>query len=124
LKAIIPLDLPNSQISIPGCVEIPVHYKYDFGERWTLETGLSYGVLISSYEEVNTLEVVNVYPPFKRRDLSFNVGLFYSLVERLRLNIRYSNSILAVRPHSGSQTYRWNKGQYNEVLGFTLHYDL
>ena len=105
-------------------VELPVHYKYDFGERWTLETGLSLGVLISKYEEVNEIVQENVYPAFKDRDLSFNIGLFYSLIERLRLNIRYSNSILAVRPHSGGQTYRWNKGQYNEVLSFTLHYDL
>lgn len=105
-------------------VELPVHYKYDFRERWTLETGLSLGVLISKYEEVNTIEQVNAYPEFKNRDLSFNIGMFYSLTDRLRLNIRYSNSILAVRPHSGGQTYKWNKGQYNEVLSFTLHYDL
>ncbi|MCD4734818.1 MAG: PorT family protein [Bacteroidales bacterium] len=105
-------------------MEIPVHYKYDFGERWTLETGLSLGVLISKYEEVNGLEQENIYPDFKRRDLSFNVGLYFALIERLWLNIRYSNSILAIRPHSGGQTYKWNKGQYNEVLSFTFHYEL
>ncbi|MBN1338137.1 MAG: PorT family protein [Bacteroidales bacterium] len=105
-------------------IELPVHYKYDFRERWTLETGLSYGVLISKYEEVNTIEQVNAYPEFKNGDLSFNIGMFYSLTDRLRLNIRYSNSIRAVRPHSGGQTYKWNQGQYNEVLSFTLHFDL
>ncbi|MBN3034146.1 MAG: outer membrane beta-barrel protein, partial [Bacteroidales bacterium] len=104
-------------------IELPVHYRYDIN-RWTFETGLSLGVLISKYEEVNGLEQVDVYPAFKGRDLSFSFGLFYHIVERLRFNIRYSNSILAVRPHSGGQTYRWNKGQYNEVLSFTVFYGL
>lgn len=105
-------------------VEIPVHYKFDFYERFTFETGLSYGVLITSYEEIDAIENPDKDPPFYTGDLSFNFGLFYSLAERLRLNIRYSNSILPVRPHSSGTTYQLNKGQYNEVLSFTLHYEL
>ncbi len=104
-------------------VELPVHYRYDFHERGTLETGLSLGVLIHSYEEANGYEWVSG-PEFNRTDLSFNIGAFYSITERLRINVRYSNSILAVRPHSMGQTYRWNKGQYNEVLSFVLFYEL
>ena len=104
-------------------IELPVHYRYDFIERASLETGLSLGVLIHSYEEANGYEWVSG-PDFKPIDLSFNIGLFYSILENLRINVRYSNSILAVRPHSQGQTYRWNKGQYNEVLSFVLFYDL
>jgi hypothetical protein len=44
------------------------------------------------------------------------------LLKNLRINIRYSNSILKVRDHSSGATYRMNQGQYNEVLSFTLHY--
>ncbi|MCD4744815.1 MAG: PorT family protein [Bacteroidales bacterium] len=105
-------------------VELPLHYRYDFHKRMTLEIGLSYGVLINNYEEVNGLEHDAGYGNFKRGDLSFSFGLFYSITDRLRFNIRYANSILAVRPHSDNQTYRWNKGQYNEVLSFTFHYEL
>ncbi|MCB0822136.1 MAG: PorT family protein [Bacteroidales bacterium] len=104
-------------------IELPVHYRYDFAERGTLEAGLSLGVLIHNYEEANGYEWTSG-PEFRRTDLSFNIGAFYSLTERLRINVRYSNSIMAVRPHSQGQTYRWNKGQYNEVLSFVLFYEL
>ena len=104
-------------------IELPVHYRYDFIERASFEVGLSFGVLIHSYEEANGYEWT-AGPDFKPIDLSLNFGLFYELVENLRINVRYSNSILAVRPHSQGQTYRWNRGQYNEVLSFVLFYDL
>lgn len=104
-------------------IELPVHYRYDFIEKASLEAGLSLGVLIHSYEEANGYEWTSG-PDFKPIDLSFNFGLFYSIFDNLRINVRYSNSILAVRPHSQGQTYRWNKGQYNEVLSFVLFYDL
>jgi hypothetical protein len=102
-------------------IEIPVHYKYDFHERGTLETGLGFGFLINSYEEADGYEWVSG-TEFQTLDLSFNIGLYFRLLEHLWINVRYSNSILAVRPHESGQTYKWNKGQYNEVLSFTLHY--
>jgi hypothetical protein len=99
--------------------ELFLHYKWDFKRVFTLEVGPSLGVLISTYEEANYQLLDN---PFNLFDLSFNFGLFYHLNERWSFNIRYSNSILPVRPHSQGQTYRFNKGQYNEVLSFTFHY--
>lgn len=100
-------------------VELFLHYKWDFHPMFTLETGPSLGVLINSYEEANYQLLDN---PFEPIDLSINIGLFYHLNERWSFNIRYSNSILPVRPHSQGQTYNLNKGQYNEVLSFTFHY--
>ncbi len=104
-------------------VEIPLHYKYDFIEKGTLETGLSLGVLVHSLEQVNSYDWV-AGSDFDRLDLSFNIGLYYTLMENLRINVRYSNSILPVRPHAGGATWRLNKGQYNEVLSFVLFYEL
>jgi hypothetical protein len=104
-------------------IEIPVHFKYDFHKRGTLEAGLGTGVLIHNYEEANELEVPDSRE-FKMIDLSLNIGAFFKMTKNLMINVRYSNSILAVRPHSKGQTYRWNKGQYNEVLSFTLHYNI
>jgi hypothetical protein len=103
-------------------VELMVHYKWDFGTRFTLEAGPSLGVLINKppYEEANGQLLTE--PEFKSTDLSLNVGLYVALTERWQFNLRYSNSIIAVRPHSNGQTYRWNRGQYNEVLSFTFHY--
>ena len=116
------LDNSNFYLLRINYVELFVHYKWDFAERFTLEAGPSYGILISSYEEADGQILTE--PPFKTGDLSGNLGLFFSLTQRWRFNVRYSNSILAVRAHSKGQTYGWNRGQYNEVLSFTLHYKL
>lgn len=104
-------------------IELPFHYKYDFSKNGTLEGGLSYGVLVSSYEEANGSTAVSG-PDFKSGDFSFNIGAYYTIWDRMRVNLRYSNSILAVRPHNSGQSYRWNDGQYNEVLSITFHYEL
>lgn len=101
--------------------ELFLHYKWDFHPMFTLETGPSLGVLINSYEEADFMILDR---PLKSFDLSGNIGLFYHFHRQWSFNIRYSNSILAVRPHTFGQTYRWNRGQYNEVLSFTLHYKL
>ncbi len=102
-------------------IEMPIHYKYDFHERGTLETGLGFGFLIHSYEEADGYEEVSG-SDFQTLDMSFNIGAYYRIFENLWINVRYSNSILAVRPHASGQSYKWNNGQYNEVLSFTLHY--
>jgi hypothetical protein len=99
--------------------ELFLHYRWDFRDVFTLEVGPSLGVLINLYEEADFQLLDN---PFNLFDLSFNFGLFYHLSERWSFNVRYSNSVLPVRPHSQGQTYKLNKGQYNEVLSFTFHY--
>ena len=113
----------NSYLLRLNYVEMPVHYRYDFVEKGSLETGLSLGVLVHSLEQVNGYDWV-AGADFDRVDLSFNIGLFYTLIENLRINVRYSNSILPVRPHAGGATWKANKGQYNEVLSFVLYYEL
>ncbi len=114
------LDNSNFYLLRLSYAELMLHYKWDFGEIFTLEAGPSLGILINSYEEADYFIIED--RPFKAPDFSLNIGLFVSITERLRFNTRYSNSILAVRPHSRGQTYRWNRGQYNEVLSFTIHY--
>ncbi len=102
-------------------VEMPIHYKYDFHEKGTLEVGLALGFLVHDKELADGYDWVSANE-FQRIDFSFNIGAYFRIIENLLINVRYSNSILAIRPHIGSTTYRWNRGQYNEVLSFTLHY--
>lgn len=114
------LDNSNFYLLRLNYVELFLHYKWDFSNVFTLEAGPSYGILINSYEEADGQVLAE--PPFNSGDLSGNIGLFFTLTDHWRFNLRYSNSILAVRAHSKGQTYQWNRGQYNEVLSFTLHY--
>lgn len=103
-------------------IEMPVHYRFHFIEKAALEAGLSLGVLLNSYEEANGSEAVSA-TAFNSTDLSINIGAFYEFIENFKINVRYSNSILAIRPHPNDQTYKWNKGQYNEVLSFVIFYE-
>jgi hypothetical protein len=104
-------------------IEIPVSYKYDFSAKGTLEGGLSFGVLVNSYEEANETTTLSG-GEFDRTDFSWHVGLYYTLMENLRVNVRYSNSLLPVRDHSSSATDRLNAGQYNTVLAIVFYYEL
>jgi len=102
-------------------IEMPVLYKYDFAEKGTLETGLSFGVLVYSYEEANGSTEVSGedFNPF---DFSFNLGAYYTVAKNLRINFRLAHSIVPIRPHASGQTYRLNKGQYNQSIAILLHY--
>jgi hypothetical protein len=101
-------------------IELFTHYKWDFAKILTLEGGLSLGVLINSYEEANYQELTE--PPFDPVDFCANIGLYVRLTEHWKFNVRYSNSILSVRPNKTGLVGKRNNGQYNEVLSFTFHY--
>ncbi|MCD4730364.1 MAG: PorT family protein [Bacteroidales bacterium] len=102
-------------------IELPVLYKYDFAEKGTLETGLSLGVLVHSYEEADGSTEVSG-EDFSSVDFSFNLGAYYTVVKNLRINLRLAHSILPIRPHASGQTYGLNQGQYNQSITFILHY--
>ncbi len=102
-------------------IEIPVSYKYDFSKNGTLEGGLSLGVLVNSYEEANGTTTVSG-GEFNRTDFSWHIGAYYTLMENLRINVRYSNSLIPVRDHSSGATDRLNAGQYNSVLSAVFFY--
>lgn len=101
-------------------IELPVFYKYDFAEKGTLEAGLSLGVLV--YEDEYTYPGPPSGQEFSSVDFSANIGIYYTFVKNFRINMRLSNSILPIRPHSSGQTYRLNRGQYNQGIAFILHY--
>jgi len=102
-------------------IEIPVSYKYDFSKNGTLEGGLSLGVLVNSYEEANETTTISG-GEFNRTDYSWHIGGYYTLMENLRINVRYSNSFIPVRDHSSGANDRLNGGQYNSVLSAVFFY--
>jgi opacity protein-like surface antigen len=117
-------DNTDSYLLRINYIEIPFQYIYHFHPLMAAEGGLSYGVLIHQYEEVNGYEYDRIDPAFRRGDFSINIGFYYYLNDHLRFNLRYSNSLLYVRPHGSGASYRLNKGQYNTVLSFVLFYQI
>jgi hypothetical protein len=103
--------------------EVPVLFKWQVVPKFNFEVGPSFGALVFSEEE-NEWGVINGMPPFKKFEFSGNVGLSYPLTEKLVLNSRFNNSILPIRPFADSPLNNFfNRGQYNTVLMFTIHYE-
>src|SRR5205085_10040998 len=96
--------------------------KWQFATKFSFEFGPAVGALIFSEEE-DQLGIENDKPPFKKIDLSGNIGVSYPLTEHLTINTRFSNSIIPIRHFpSGFSFAFFDRGQYNTVLAFSLHY--
>ena len=113
-----------SDISL-SYIEIPLLLKYQQSSIITIEGGIETAFLISSsdndiYGQIST----NNTRKFNTTDIGIFIGLDYSISPRLILNSRISNSILPIRAHASGVTFQLNKGQYNSVLSFALHYIL
>tara|TARA_B100000768_G_C11224421_1_gene352089 strand:+ start:323 stop:916 length:594 start_codon:yes stop_codon:yes gene_type:complete len=104
-------------------LEIPVSAHYYQTEITSFEIGGQIAFLITStdndiYGAVSS-ELIN---PFNKVDIGAFIGMSHHLTDKILLNSRMSNSILPVRPHASGAIYKLNRGQYNSVLSFTLHY--
>jgi outer membrane protein with beta-barrel domain len=104
-------------------IEVPVLLQWMYSERFWFETGPTFGVLLSEYEE-DQLGELPERRPFNSFELGFAAGMNIRLVDNLIANIRFNSSIIPVRKHQSGQTYRLNAGQYNAVLSFTVNYQL
>jgi len=112
-----------SDISL-SYVEIPLLLKYQQSNTIAIEGGIETAFLISSsdndiYGKISATKTRK----FNTTDIGIFIGLDYSISPRLTLNSRISNSILPIRAHASGATFQLNKGQYNSVLSFTLHYN-
>lgn len=105
-------------------VEVPILVKYK-KDKFIYEAGLGFGRLLNWSVQNESGYYPKLHPesrPFFKEEFSFNLGISYPLYKRVFMNWRFSNSILPVRNHQGNAVYRFNRGQYNAVLEFTLNY--
>jgi hypothetical protein len=105
-------------------IEVPISVNYYQNEITCFEIGIQTAFLLSSSDNDFSGPIPNNTNEFNKIDLGAFIGMNYHLTDNILLNSRISNSILPVRPHASGATYQLNKGQYNSVLSFTLHYIL
>jgi len=106
-------------------VEVPLLLKYQQSSTITIEGGVETAFLISSSDnDIYGQLSNNKTREFNTTDIGVFIGVDYSINPRLVLNSRISNSILPIRAHASGATFQLNKGQYNSVLSFALHYHL
>jgi len=104
-------------------VEVPISINLQQKENLGVEVGILPAFIISSKMNDDYSEI-NISPTFEKYDFGVFAGINYHLSSNIILNSRISNSIIPIRPHISGVTNGWNKGQYNTVLSFTIHYKI
>ena len=100
-----------------------IHHSYYQNEIMCFEIGIQTAFLLNFSDNDLYGQIPNDQSiPFNKIDLGAFIGMNYHLTDNILLNSRISNSILPVRPHASGAIYQLNRGQYNSVLSFTLHY--
>ncbi len=105
-------------------VELPLFLKYSFLDKFSANIGLAAGYLQSSTEDKDGFGDLPADPDFNKFEFSGLAGVEYEIINNLYFNVRFNYSILPVRSHPGDQTYFLDKGQYNNVLTFSVHYQI
>jgi hypothetical protein len=102
--------------------EMPLLYTWQFHKRFGLQAGPATGFLIKTTDvERDAYGVLQPSrPAFNRIDLSAMGGFTINIIEHLRCDIRFSQSVLPIRKHASGAVYRLNRGQYNSVIGLTI----
>jgi hypothetical protein len=103
-------------------VEVPISINLQQKENLGIELGILPAFIMSSKMNDYSSEI-EIDPSFEKYDFGIFAGINYHLSKKIILNSRISNSIIPIRPHVSGATDGWNKGQYNTVLSFALHYN-
>jgi opacity protein-like surface antigen len=103
--------------------EIPMLAQYFYNNKIYLEAGLVPEILLASKEEnEDGIIPADQSKPFHRFTLEASAGAGYFLTNNIAAGFRYTYSVLTARDHASGQTYMFNRGQYNNVLSFTIYY--
>ena len=105
-------------------IEVPISVNYFQNEITSFEVGIQTAFLLNFSDNYldGPIPTNDQSIAFNKVDLGAFIGMNYHLSDNILLNSRISNSILPVRPHASGAIYQLNRGQYNSVLSFTLHY--
>ena len=102
-------------------IEVPFVLKYKYKDKLIFESGLGFGYLYD-YKEGDEYGLHSDIP-FHKFELSYHLGGYYQLLERLSVNVRYSYSLLPVRQNiPGENRFLFSRGQFNNVIGFSFYY--
>ena len=104
-------------------VEVPISINLQQKENLGVEVGILPAFLINA-EMNDYFWEIKIDPAFEKYDFGVFAGINYHITDNIILNTRISNSIIPIRPHVSGATNGWNKGQYNTVLSFAIHYKI
>lgn len=102
-------------------VQVPLIMGY-LQNKTGFELGLAPGYLLSSTEEDQNGSYPLQGREFDKLDIAGLAGIRYRFHERWELCTRFEQSLIKVRNHSGSSTFRLNQGQYSSAIQFMMRF--
>lgn len=108
--------------------EVPLMVRFRH-KKLVGELGVSEAFLVNhrQWDEVGEITDLN---PMRKTETNLITGLAWQFTDNIELNVRYTNSLTPVKKfdvpvYYASRFYNlFNRGFYNNVLSFTLHYQL
>lgn len=117
------IEMPFTFEYLTDKLEVPGLFRLDFNNLVGFEFGLGAAYLIEAKEDDDGGGWLDEpVPTFSNFDVTAHAGIDYFFNEHWFVNFRYSYSIIPIREHPGGQTWLLDRGQYNNVLHFTLYY--
>ena len=113
------IEITLSYIEMP--LTINLQQKENLGVEFGIIPAFNISATLNSADAKN-ISVPN--PQYKKYDLGVCAGINYHITDNIILNTRISNSIIPIRPHTSGASNGWNRGQYNTVLSFAIHYKI
>jgi hypothetical protein len=119
------LDEPSYPRWRLAYVDLPLLWERKLSRRVTSQLGLAGGYLMKAEEDLNANGWLPVEDnPFRSFELSGQAGISILIIEHFHFGLRWSYSLLPVRLNPGNAVRYFDRGQYNNSLGFTLSYTL
>ncbi len=104
--------------------DVPIMLNYHYRMHVQFQLGLSPEFLVFNEEYDANGPTPEDAPSFHTLNLSAIAGIGYVFLERFTANARYNYSVFPIREHASGQTYLLNRGQYNNVLTFSIYYQI
>jgi hypothetical protein len=102
-------------------LEIPFTLNYAFKNGLIIESGFGPGILVSYTEKINQLETYANTP--NTFALDFICGIQYQFLNHLKFNLRYGNSLIAIRKEDVKNSLE-NRDWYSSMVTFALMYQI
>jgi hypothetical protein len=116
---------PTKYIMRLNYIDLPVYIAFRTSEKSSVIGGVSSGFLISGKE----FDEYGELPPedqneFNTFDLEPLIGFQFDFTDNLKLDLRFSMSVLPIRGKPVNTNYYWQNNQFNNVISLGLYYQI
>lgn len=119
------LNLGYAETALFFIHDLKPYSSQAYVQKMSAEIGLSLGVLVNYYEELDDLELdFSVERPFYNYEGNIWAGLYFPVSEKIKINFRFSNSITPIRKHYNGKVVWYNWGQYHTLWTFGAEFTL